>query len=147
MADLEKVETFSVDEVNARLPLVRRIVEDLRNSSIRCQQIRTRLRNFQRESVDNHSIELLETMNRLREEEQLLEREIANLEEEANQIGAIVRDPRRGVVDFFSVRSGHLIYLVWTLGEEQVAFWRKLDARLKDKKPISQCSDLSSRMK
>ncbi len=147
MADLKRVETFNVDEVNARLPLVRRIVEDLRNSWIRCKQIRTRLRNFQRESVDNHSVELRETMRRLREEEQLLEREITNLEEEANQIGAIVRDPRRGVVDFFSVRDGHLIYLVWTHGEHQVAFWRKLDARLIDKKPISEGSDLSSKMK
>ena len=140
MANLDKIETFSVAEVNARLPLVLRIMEDLRKAWLRCQDIRGKLQNFQRESMSHNSVEIVETMRRLKVEEEALEREIKGLEDEVSQIGGIVRDPRRGVVDFFSVRDGQLIFLVWTLGEEMVEFWHELDAGIVDKRSISEGS-------
>ncbi|TMK81453.1 MAG: DUF2203 family protein [Actinobacteria bacterium] len=50
---------------------------------------------------------------------QVLRREVEGLTE----IGIILRDPEKGLVDFPSLVDGVDAFLCWQLGEARVAFW------------------------
>ena len=52
-------------------------------------------------------------------------------------LGGEVKDHRRGLVDFPSMKDGQEVYLCWVLGEDTVAFWHDLHAGFKGRAAIT----------
>jgi hypothetical protein len=48
----------------------------------------------------------------------------------------VLRDPRRGLVDFPSIRDGDEVYLCWQLDEQQVAWWHEPEAGFAGRQPL-----------
>jgi hypothetical protein len=53
-----------------------------------------------------------------------------------HELGAIVKSPDDGLVDFPAQREGEEILLCWRLGEDDVAFWHPLEEGFAGRKPI-----------
>lgn len=53
-----------------------------------------------------------------------------------HELGAVVKDPDIGLVDFPAVRDGEEILLCWRLGEEAVEFWHGLEEGFAGRKPL-----------
>ena len=53
-----------------------------------------------------------------------------------HELGAIVKDPDSGLVDFPAVREGEPILLCWQLGEEEVGYWHGLEDGYAGRQPI-----------
>ena len=51
-------------------------------------------------------------------------------------MGCQVKDLNQGLVDFFSVRDGRLVYLCWKEGEEAIRHWHTLDGGFRGRQPI-----------
>lgn len=47
---------------------------------------------------------------------------------ELAEIGVVMRDIDRGLIDFPAYRDGREIYLCWHLGEREISTWHELDA-------------------
>ena len=56
--------------------------------------------------------------------------------EELEDMGCQVKDLDQGLVDFFAVRDGHLVYLCWKEGEDSVQYWHTLDGGFKARQPL-----------
>jgi hypothetical protein len=56
--------------------------------------------------------------------------------EEINDLGVIVKDFQRGLLDFPHVRDGREVFLCWKKGEKEIAFWHELDAGFKGRQPL-----------
>lgn len=68
-----------------------------------------------------------------------LEREaeaVADAVEELQQLGVLVKDLDRGLVDFPALRGGEEVLLCWQVGEDEVAFWHGLDEGFAGRKPL-----------
>lgn len=64
-------------------------------------------------------------------------REIAAILREISALGAEVKDPDRGLVDFRVRLRGREVYLCWQLGEpERIAFWHDLETGFAGRKII-----------
>ena len=50
--------------------------------------------------------------------------------------GAIVKDVDEGLVDFPALRHGEEILLCWRLGEDEVAYWHRLEEGFAGRKPL-----------
>jgi hypothetical protein len=48
----------------------------------------------------------------------------------------VLRDPRRGLVDFPTIRDGDEVYLCWQLDEQQVAWWHEPEAGFAGRQPL-----------
>jgi uncharacterized protein DUF2203 len=48
----------------------------------------------------------------------------------------VLRDPRRGLVDFPSIRDGSEVYLCWQLDEDRVAWWHEPEAGFAGRQPL-----------
>ena len=57
---------------------------------------------------------------------------VAQLEE----LGVLVKDLDRGLVDFPAFRSGEEVLLCWEAGEDQIAFWHGVDEGFAGRKPL-----------
>jgi hypothetical protein len=55
---------------------------------------------------------------------------------ELEAVDVVLRDPRRGLIDFPSLRDGEEIYLCWMSGEETVAWWHLPDAGFAGRRPL-----------
>jgi hypothetical protein len=47
---------------------------------------------------------------------------------EVQALGAVVKDPQIGLLDFYGKVEGRLVWLCWRYGEESLRYWHDLDA-------------------
>jgi len=127
MKKQRRLEILSVVDVNNRLPLVKRIVRDIRavhrerkNSERRFSYFRNCLRKVRSREVE-------ETVAKIRSELGSLDRDLEELRREIASLGGILKDSERGWVDFFSERDNRLIFLCWRPGEREVLYWHEID--------------------
>lgn len=51
-----------------------------------------------------------------------IEKDIATVEE----TGCILRDADKGLVDFFSIQNGTVVFLCWKKGEDAIKYWHSI---------------------
>ena len=56
---------------------------------------------------------------------------------ELDEIGAVLKDPRIGLVDFYGRVNGKLVWLCWRYGEDEVRHYHELDQGFSARKPIA----------
>ncbi|HEU4533747.1 MAG TPA: DUF2203 domain-containing protein, partial [Polyangiaceae bacterium] len=55
---------------------------------------------------------------------------------EVQRTGAVVKDPRAGLVDFYGRVGGKPVWLCWRFGEEAIAYYHGLDEGVAGRKPL-----------
>lgn len=76
---------------------------------------------------------------RHREVEDLLDPLRAEIKEDFDAIrhtGAIVKDVRQGLVDFFSLHDGRLVFLCWRRGERSIRYWHTVEGGFQGRRPL-----------
>jgi hypothetical protein len=123
---------FTVEQANATLPLVRRIVQDI-------------VTHYRAWNEKLNEIDLVaasgrasdnELADRLAAEAQNLAREIESFRRELGDLGIEMKDPGIGLIDFPSMMGNRSIYLCWRLGEADVAFWHEIHAGYAGRQPL-----------
>jgi hypothetical protein len=74
-----------------------------------------------------------------RELDEQLEREaeaVKRAVEQLQRLGVLVKDLDRGLVDFPSLRDGEEVLLCWQVGEEEIAYWHRVDEGFAGRKPL-----------
>ena len=149
MPGTDDVKFFPLEEPNATLPLVRRIVKDVVAEGQRVEELLARLEKGRSTSVEQ-SGELADpdvqvVSSRSPEDEDLREdvaKASSQLETylaELTQIGCLFKGPQ-GTVDFYSMMDGQAIFLCWTLGEEEILYWHDLETGYAGREPLVSAS-------
>lgn len=125
---------FTVEQANKTLPLVERIVADIRADY---DIWRDRMRRYELLSAEatDTSGEAPEQIA-LREEVDAVAHRINGYMEELSQIGCIFKGFDTGLVDFHGTRDGRDIYFCWKYGEPAVSHWHELDAGYSGRQPL-----------
>ncbi|HUG94156.1 MAG TPA: DUF2203 domain-containing protein [Planctomycetaceae bacterium] len=129
---------FTVDEANARLPLVRAIVQDIVRLYEEVHERRERLariRQIRGGELKDDSV----YSDELRQAELELDKDIARLEAfaaELHELGAELKDPVIGLVDFLTQIDGRDAYLCWKLGEDEIQFWHDLNSGFRGRQSL-----------
>jgi hypothetical protein len=63
-------------------------------------------------------------------------RRLAHLVDEITGHGAQVKDLDSGLVDFPTVHRGETVLLCWQLGEDEVAWWHRVDDGFAGRRPL-----------
>ena len=127
MKKQRRLEILSVVDVNNRLPLVKRIVRDIRAVHRERKASERRFSYFRNCLRKVRSREVEETVEKIRSELGSLDRDLEELRREIASLGGILKDSERGWVDFFSERDNRLIFLCWRPGEREVLYWHEID--------------------
>jgi hypothetical protein len=57
---------------------------------------------------------------------------------EVEELGAVVKDPREGQVDFYGRVDDRLVWLCWQYGQDAVEHYQELDAAPAERKPLAE---------
>jgi len=128
---------FSVEEANQLIPKLKLLLEELR--SLRDE--------IESKKVEMDLLEIVGSVSRVgSSEETPMSEQMEELNrmagefnrrlEELEDMGCQVKDLDQGLVDFFSVREGHLVYLCWKEGEDSIQYWHTLDGGFKGRQPL-----------
>ncbi|MDA1050107.1 MAG: DUF2203 domain-containing protein [Planctomycetota bacterium] len=119
---------FTVEEANARLPLVRAIVSDLMRLATELSERRDRLSQLSRSrsggSADVYQAEVEQVEQQLETDSERLSDYLRELLE----LGVEPKSAIAGLVDFPAMIDGKLVYLCWKYDEPEVLFWHDLEA-------------------
>ncbi|MBX3183901.1 MAG: DUF2203 domain-containing protein [Polyangiaceae bacterium] len=55
---------------------------------------------------------------------------------EIERLGAVVKDPRIGLLDFYGHLNGRWVWLCWRYGEDSLGYYHDLDAGYSSRKPL-----------
>lgn len=125
---------FTVEQAEATLPLVRRIVSDLLELHPRW---RTAVAVFEAEQA-RVTATSGETPNArvMRLEAGRLSGEIEACLEELEQIGCVFKGFDTGLIDFPSTLEGRDVYLCWQYNETHVSYWHETDSGFAGRQPL-----------
>jgi hypothetical protein len=75
-------------------------------------------------------------LNAAQAELEQLDERAARCITELDDLGVVVKDPDRGLLDFPAVRDGEEVELCWHVGEQSVEEWHAIGAGFTGRKPI-----------
>ena len=128
---------FSPREVEALIPALTEIMEDLMRAQAAAAEARERLRaEQQRLAMAGGGMldqaEWGEAKRRLERETQRVERGVGKV----TKLGGITKDLGTGLVDFAHRRDGRVVNLCWKYGETEIRYWHGLDEGYAARKPL-----------
>lgn len=127
--------SFTVEDANRMLPLVRRIVSDVVRDYSRWQDT---VREFELAALRSSPDSPDDVADKLQQEAGRLAREIEGYISEASDLGVMVKGLDTGLIDFPGEMDGRPVLLCWQLGEESVRYWHEEDAGFAGRQPIPQ---------
>ena len=128
---------FTVEQANARLPLVRAITVDMVELFTDMVERRTRLESLlegrKPQVKDAYSDELVEMMKALDRDQHRLNDYVAEL----TALGVEPKGGTEGLVDFPAMLEGREVYLCWRLGETEITHWHELASGYAGRQPLA----------
>ncbi len=130
---------FTVDEANALLPAIEDLFHAMDTKSVRARELSDLvgdMESYWGKAVEDAGNEDHARYAELREE---LSATLQALNEAAirlNAFGCELKDPNRGLVDFYAYVNGELVYLCWQRGERDIRFWHTLEAGFPGRRPL-----------
>jgi hypothetical protein len=127
-----EMKLFSVDEANALLPTVRRIVVDIALAHQRVAE--------SRESAKSVAENAHATGGGFMPGGASYVHALTSLVEGATELEALgvqLKDYERGLIDFPAMRDGRVVLLCWQLGEgNQIEWWHDLETGFAGRQPL-----------
>lgn len=118
---------FTLQQANATLPLVRRIVADvvrIHGEAGKLQQQFEKVVGTAEQGAVQQRLE--QAMHRLED-----------FVDELSEIGCELKDYQSGLIDFTGQHLGRDICLCWKLDEGDIAFWHETNTGFAGRKPVS----------
>lgn len=131
---MSEFKLFTPEQAERTLPLVQRIVEDVLTDypAWRAAVSRFEIITGGARAERGETAELIAA----REEVSALADRINRYLQELEAIGCVFKGFDAGLVDFYSLRDDHPIFLCWRLGEGRITHWHEIDAGFDGRQPI-----------
>ena len=126
------MKTFTIEQANRTLPLVRKIVQDIVDEYAQWQKLVKAL-DVSAAVPAGDAAEL----ERLQREIQSTAAAIDRYVGELTELGVEMKGPDVGLVDFPGEMGGRPVCLCWRLGEPAVAHWHERDAGFAGRQPLT----------
>lgn len=131
--------TFTVSEANSLLPQVIPLIEQLRGLHQSIQQTTKQLEDAlaKLSGGNGHPIQSLkEQTQELTSHQLTLVEAFQSALAQLQEVGGALKDLDLGLVDFYGLREGEVVFLCWKLGESRIQFWHTLDSGYAAREPL-----------
>jgi hypothetical protein len=131
------VKVFTLEEANRLLPSIEEEIRRLQGAVREIVRLQDALAVLQVLGGDEeHSLEHSE----LREKQARLESLVNEYNDRLvafQSLGVVMKDINHGVVDFYGLKDGRLIFLCWRMGERAIGFWHEINSGMVGRRPVT----------
>jgi hypothetical protein len=127
---------FTPDEANAELEHVRPLVADLVAGRQEHTVALERQEELERKIRGNGGGIPPAELAAATAEVDAVGRRLARLVDEITSHGAQVKDLDTGLIDFPALRRGETVLLCWQLGEDEIAWWHRVEDGFEGRRPL-----------
>ena len=126
---------FSLDEATQALTRFAPLLERLKDLHASALPLASRLEALWRRLDAGEQV--LDEIATLQKQLDARSHDADQILQQLEEMGCVVRDTQRGLVDFPAHANGAEFYLCWNLGEEAIGSWHGLDEGFAGRKPLS----------
>jgi len=130
---------FTVAEADAMLTLVAPLIQQLQRLEVSLLGTQEVLEEACRklEVGNGHPKDQLQAQaEALTAEAERLAGSIQSVLKDLEALGCLVKDLGLGLVDFYTIRDGQLVFLCWKLGEDRIRFWHDVEDGFAGRQPL-----------
>ncbi|HKZ63279.1 MAG TPA: DUF2203 domain-containing protein [Thermoplasmata archaeon] len=130
---------FTVDEANRLLPSIEETFRGMDMLSARARELSDLIADLEAywaKAIEDPENESHAQHAALREDLTAALRALNEGAMRLSGLGCELKDPNRGLVDFYGYVNGDLVYLCWQRGESEVGFWHTLEAGFPGRRPL-----------
>jgi hypothetical protein len=128
--------TFTVEQANATLPLVKAICQDLSSLSNEVVERRERLSVLLAGRDENRDDLYRQELVQIEEELERDTRRIDGYVQELCDLGVEPKGGVEGLVDFPSTMDGRVVFLCWKLDEPELLYWHEIEEGFGGRQPL-----------
>lgn len=130
-----EVKVFTLKEANDMLPRIGSMVQSLQEMREAILKKEIEIDAMELVSDDPDQVNSPSFQKKVEEYNACVNRFYTVLEE-MHETGCFLKDLDMGLVDFYSLHNGEMVYLCWKLGEKQIEFWHEVDRGFDQRKPL-----------
>jgi hypothetical protein len=130
---------FTLEEAQALLPFVQERLARFQEVHARydgCRHDLSVLRLVSASGGDESNPDVRE-LDRLQRLEKSLVEELQDLQMELVDAGCVPKSFQEGLIDFFALKEGRLVFLCWKQGENAIRAWHTLEGGFRSRMPIA----------
>jgi hypothetical protein len=136
---MAKQKTFTLDEAQRLLPVLKSLLTRAMQSKRRIEQIEQELQKVRYRIMLTGGVLLdVAAMAQRKTEQDKALQEIKDAMAEIGAIGVQVKDLDTGLLDFPCVVENEIVLLCWKYGEEKIEFWHGVEEGFAGRKPIDE---------
>ena len=128
MAEPEHI--FTRREASSVLPRLRPLVDELREEWARIKALSPKIQKTREKALldgySPHGVEYVESVSHL-----------MLVMSQVQEIGVLVKDLDKGLVDFPYLKDDRVVYLCWRLGEESIDYWHEIGSGFGGREPLT----------
>lgn len=129
---------FTVEEANAFLHFLEESLNIIQAKTMRVRTLDERVSVLSLVSESGASPENPDVLE-YEEKKEELNRLVSEIDQEIKTIfdrGCLIKDLKQGLIDFYWVREGEVVFLCWKKGEKEIGFWHTLEGGFAGRKAL-----------
>jgi hypothetical protein len=136
----EPEKIFTLSEAHALLPKVSPLLEQLQGLQHSVVQTNHQLNEAMSKLSEGNGFpirSLKEQIQQLTKHQMQLIDAFQSALDQLEELGCLLKDIAVGLVDFYALRDGQLVFLCWKLGEDGIRFWHTVDSGYAGRQPLA----------
>lgn len=136
MEEMNQLKLFTVEEANQLIPKLESLVTELRQKKelILSQEVEIDALEL---VANKDSSGYSPAIQRKVEEYQKNVNRFYKVIEGIHEIGCFLKDAESGLIDFYTLHNGRVVYLCWRLGEKEITTWHEIGRGFSYRQPLS----------
>ncbi len=122
---------FTLTEAQALIPQLRSVLEEINEEWNRIRELHPEIQkardNAPFDGFSKFGVTYVEAVSHL-----------MVLMHQIKEMGVLLKDVDKGLCDFPYMRQGHVVYLCWQLGEEDIQYWHDIEAGFAGREPLDE---------
>ena len=132
---MNQLKVFTVKEANDLLPSLTPLLQELKTQRDALLKIELEIDTLEIISEKNSEGVSPAVTRKVEEYTRIVNRFYA-IADAIQETGCVLKDVDTGLVDFYSLYHGKVVYLCWRLGEPDVACWHEIGSGFSNRQPI-----------
>lgn len=125
MDKMNQLKMFTIEEANALIPQISTLIKKLQEKKRDIALCEVKIDAAELVSPSHGEKQSAEVESLLNEYEEKVNAFYQNMDE-IHHMGCYLKDIELGLIDFYSVYEGRVVYLCWKLGEQSVTHWHEI---------------------